>query len=239
MGTIRFPPGTIGRRWSRPPEGDLLALDSPALPPRSVRFVKRVVDVIGSSLGILFALPIMPFIAVAIRLNSPGPVLYRQERIAKDLMGPQFRFSIWKFRTMRVDAEADGKPVWAQEKDPRITAVGAFLRKNRLDELPQLFQVLRGEMTLIGPRPERPSISDTLSLQLPGYDDRLVPCKPGITGWAQVHTGYDTSLESVREKLLYDFTYNAHLYGLRSYLAMEVRVIVLTLAVIIYGRGAR
>ena len=94
-------------------------------------------------------------------------------------------------------------------------------------------------MTLIGPRPERPSISDTLSLQLPGYDDRLVPCKPGITGWAQVHTGYDTSLESVREKLLYDFTYNAHLYRLRSYLAMEVRVIVLTLAVIVYGRGAR
>jgi lipopolysaccharide/colanic/teichoic acid biosynthesis glycosyltransferase len=140
---------------------------------------------------------------------------------------------------MRVDAEANGEAVWAQEKDPRVTAVGAFLRKSRLDEVPQLFQVLRGEMTLIGPRPERPSISDNLSLELPGYDDRLAPCKPGITGWAQVHTGYDTSLDSVREKLLYDFTYNAHLYGLRSYLAMEGRVIVLTLAVMFYGRGAR
>ena len=93
-------------------------------------------------------------------------------------------------------------------------------------------------MTLIGPRPERPSISDTLSLELPGYDDRHHPCKPGITGWAQVHTGYDTSIESVREKLLYDFTYNAHLYGLRSYVAMELRVIVLTVAVIITRRGA-
>ena len=144
-----------------------------------------------------------------------------------------------KFRTMRVDAESDGKAVWAQENDPRITRVGAFLRKTRLDELPQLFQVLRGEMSLIGPRPERPSIADGLAKRLPGYDDRLAPCKPGITGWAQIHTGYDSSIESVREKLLYDFTYNAHLYGLRSYLIMEARVIVLTLVVMIYGRGAR
>ena len=94
-------------------------------------------------------------------------------------------------------------------------------------------------MSLVGPRPERPSISDVLAEQLPGYDDRLLTCKPGITGWAQVHTGYDTSVESVREKLLYDFAYSAHLYGLRSYLAMEIRVVVLTLAVIVYGRGAR
>jgi lipopolysaccharide/colanic/teichoic acid biosynthesis glycosyltransferase len=140
---------------------------------------------------------------------------------------------------MRVDAEADGQAVWAQEEDPRITSVGAFLRKTRLDEVPQLFQVLRGEMTLIGPRPERPSISDTLASQLPAYDDRLASCKPGITGWAQVHTGYDTSVDSVREKLLYDFTYNAHLYHLRSYLTMEARVVLLTVAVMVYGRGAR
>lgn len=239
VGMLRFPFGSHGTRWRRPPENDVLALDRPALPPRSVRIVKRTVDVIGGSLGILVALPLIPFIAAAIRLNSPGPVLYRQERVAKDHTGRPYRFLIWKFRTMRVDAEANGEAVWAQEKDPRVTAVGAFLRKSRLDEVPQLFQVLRGEMTLIGPRPERPSISDNLSLELPGYDDRLAPCKPGITGWAQVHTGYDTSLDSVREKLLYDFTYNAHLYGLRSYLAMEGRVIVLTLAVMFYGKGAR
>jgi len=195
-------------------------------------------DVIGGSLGMLVALPLIPFIALAIRLNSPGPVFYCQERLAKDLVGRPYRFLIWKFRTMRVDAESDGKAVWAQEKDPRITRVGEFLRKTRLDEIPQLYQVLRGDMTLIGPRPERPSISDSLSRQLPAYDDRLAPCKPGITGWAQIHTGYDTSLESVREKLLYDFAYNAHLYGLRSYLAMEARVIVGTVFVIIHGRGA-
>jgi len=239
VGMLRFPLGTDGSRWRRPPENDVLALHRPALPPRSVRIVKRVLDVIGGTLGVLIALPLIPFIALAIRLNSPGPVLYRQERVAKDHTGQPYRFLIWKFRTMRVDAEANGEAVWAQEKDPRVTAVGAFLRKTRLDEVPQLFQALRGEMTLIGPRPERPSISDQLSLELPAYDDRLAPCKPGITGWAQVHTGYDTSLQSVREKLLYDLTYNAHLYGIRSYLAMEGRVIVLTLAVMFYGRGAR
>ena len=238
LGMLRFPFGANGTRWRRPAENDVLALHHPALPPRSVRIVKRTLDIVGGSLGLLLALPLIPFIALAIRLSSPGPVLYRQERVAKDYMGRPYGFAIWKFRTMRVDAEANGEAVWAQEKDPRATAVGAFLRKLRLDEIPQLAQVLRGDMTLIGPRPERPSISDTLSLELPGYDDRHHPCKPGITGWAQVHTGYDTSIESVREKLLYDFTYNAHLYGLRSYVAMELRVIVLTVAVIITRRGA-
>ncbi|MGB5351445.1 MAG: sugar transferase, partial [Polyangiales bacterium] len=238
LGMLRFPFGANGTRWRRPAENDVLALHHPALPPRSVRIVKRTLDIVGGSLGLLLALPLIPFIALAIRLSSPGPVLYRQERVAKDYMGRPYGFAIWKFRTMRVDAEANGEAVWAQEKDPRATAVGAVLRKLRLDEIPQLAQVLRGDMTLIGPRPERPSISDTLSLELPGYDDRHHPCKPGITGWAQVHTGYDTSIESVREKLLYDFTYNAHLYGLRSYVAMELRVIVLTVAVIITRRGA-
>ena len=172
VGILRFPLRANGTRWRRPPENDVLALNRPALPPRSVRIVKRTLDVTGSALGIFFALPLIPFIALAIRLNSPGPVLYRQERVAKDYMGRPYGFAIWKFRTMRVDAEANGEAVWALEKDPRVTAVGAFLRKVRLDELPQLFQVLRGEMTLVGPRPERPSITDTLSLQLPSYDDR-------------------------------------------------------------------
>lgn len=238
LGILRFPLRANGTRWRRPPEHDVLALDRPAIPPRSVRIVKRTLDVTASALGIFFALPLMPLIALAIRLNSPGPVLYRQERVAKDYLGRPRGFAIWKFRTMRVDAEANGEAVWALEKDPRATEVGAFLRKVRLDELPQLFQVLRGEMTLVGPRPERPSITDTLSLQLPSYDDRHAPCKPGITGWAQVHTGYDTSVDSVREKLLYDFTYNAHLYELRSYLAMEMRVIALTLGVIVFRKGA-
>jgi len=238
VGILRFPFGADGTRWRRPPENEVLALHRPALPPSSVRIAKRGLDVLGSSLGLLLALPFIPLIALAIRVSSPGPILYRQARVAKDYMGRPYGFAIWKFRTMRVDAEANGEAVWAQEKDPRVTAVGAFLRKVRFDELPQLAQVLRGEMTLVGPRPERPSIIDALSLELPGYDDRHPPCKPGITGWAQVHTGYDTSVETVREKLLYDFTYNAHLYGLRSYLAMELRVIVLTVAVIINRRGA-
>lgn len=238
-GILRFALQSNATRWSRPAENDVPALHRPALPPRSVRVAKRTLDIVGGSVGILVALPLMPFIALAIIVDSPGPVFYRQARVAKDAFGNEHHFLIWKFRSMRVDAESDGNPVWATERDPRVTAVGAFLRKARFDEIPQLFQVLLGEMTLVGPRPERPSISDHLSYQLPGYDDRLTVCKPGITGWAQVHTGYDTSVESVREKLLYDFAYNAHLYGLRSYLAMEMRVIALTLAVVLYGRGAR
>ena len=239
LGAFRFFFGASGTRWRRAPEHEVLPLHRPALPPRSVRIAKRCVDIIGSSIAIVVALPLIPIIALAIRLNSPGPVFYRQQRVAKDHTGTVYHFLMWKFRTMRVDAEADGKPVWALEQDPRVTTVGAFLRKTRLDEIPQLFQVVSGQMTLVGPRPERPSISDLLARQLPGYHDRLAACKPGITGWAQVHTGYDTSVESVREKLLYDFAYSAHLYGLRSYLSMELRVVALTLAVVIYGKGAR
>jgi lipopolysaccharide/colanic/teichoic acid biosynthesis glycosyltransferase/glycosyltransferase involved in cell wall biosynthesis len=239
LGILRFFLGSNATRWRRSPEHEVLPLHRPAVPPRTVRIAKRMVDIIGGSVGIVVALPLIPLIALAIRLNSPGPVFYRQERVAKSESGTVYHFLMWKFRTMRVDAEADGNPVWATEKDPRVTAVGAFLRKTRLDEIPQLFQVVSGRMTLVGPRPERPSISDQLAEQLPGYRDRLSACKPGITGWAQVHTGYDTSVESVREKLLYDFAYSAHLYGLRSYLAMETRVVVLTLAVVVYGKGAR
>ncbi|MGB5810873.1 MAG: sugar transferase, partial [Polyangiales bacterium] len=168
VGILRLPLRSNGTRWRRPPEHDVLALHAPATPPRSVRIAKRSFDIVVGSLCVLVALPLIPFIALAIVLDSSGPILYRQERVATDLMGRPYQFLLWKFRTMRVDAEADGTPVWAVEKDPRITAVGAFLRKTRLDELPQLFQVLWGQMTLVGPRPERPSISDHLSFQLPG-----------------------------------------------------------------------
>jgi lipopolysaccharide/colanic/teichoic acid biosynthesis glycosyltransferase len=239
VGIVRFLRGASGTRWRRASEHQVLPLNRPAVPPRSVRIAKRAVDILGSTLGILVALPLIPLIALAIRLNSRGPVFYWQDRVATDSSGNEYHFPMCKFRTMRVDAEAPGEAVWATEDDPRVTGVGAFLRKARLDEIPQLFQVLRGKMSLIGPRPERPSISDSLAVALPGYDDRLAICKPGITGWAQVHTGYDTSVESVREKLLYDFAYCAHLYDLRSYLAMESRVIVLTVSVMLYGKGAR
>ena len=239
IGMGRYLFGLEGVRWRRPRENQVLQLTRPAQPPRSVRILKRTLDVLGAGIGLLLASPVMLLAAIAIRLNSRGPVIYRQERLALDIEGRTHPFVMWKFRSMRLDAEADGRPVWAEERDPRITSVGAFLRKSRLDELPQLFQVLRGEMSLVGPRPERPAIADELAIQLPGYDDRLMPCKPGITGWAQIHTGYDTCLDSVREKLLYDFTYNAHLYDLRSYIAMELRVVTRTVAVMIFGRGAR
>ena len=239
LGILRFVRGAPGTRWRRPPQHQVLPLDRPAVPPRSVRIVKRVVDIVGGAIGCVLALPLIPLIGLAIRLDSSGPVFYAQHRVATDPAGNEYHFRMFKFRTMRVDAEPAGEAVWATDGDPRITVVGAFLRKTRLDEVPQLFQVLVGQMSLIGPRPERPAISELLAVQLPGYGDRLATCKPGITGWAQIHTGYDTSVESVREKLLYDFAYCAHLYGLRSYLRMEMRVLVLTLAVVVYGKGAR
>jgi len=239
MGILRFAFRVDATRWRRPAENDVLTLDLPAPPPRSVRFTKRLLDIVGSLVALVLALPLLPIIVLLIWLDSPGPIFYRQERVATDYAGRPRAFAVWKFRTMRVDAEADGQAVWATENDPRVTSVGAVLRKLRLDEIPQLVQVLRGDMSLVGPRPERPSISGLLAAQLPGYDDRHPPCKPGITGWAQVHTGYDTSVESVRQKITYDFAYNAHLYDLRSYLVMELRVLLLTIAVIVRRKGAR
>lgn len=225
-------------RWKRAPENDPVLLARPAMPPRSVRFAKRLFDIVGSALLLVALWPIMLLVAIAIRLESKGRAVYRQERMSFDDLGHPRSFVMLKFRSMRSDAEANGVAVWALAQDPRITRVGAFIRRTRLDELPQLLNVLYGDMSLVGPRPERPSIVSDLDKQIPGYHDRLYACKPGITGWAQVHTGYDTSVDSVRRKLLFDFAYVAHLYTLRSYVIMEFRVALKTISVMVFGKGA-
>jgi lipopolysaccharide/colanic/teichoic acid biosynthesis glycosyltransferase len=144
----------------------------------------------------------LPLIALAIRLDSPGPIFYRQVRAGR--AGKPF--TIVKFRTMSVDAEKDGKARWATKDDQRITRVGRFLRKARFDELPQLLNVLRGEMSLVGPRPERPEFIQQLERELPFYRTRMM-VKPGITGWAQIHYDYGNSVEDGLIKLQYDFYY--------------------------------
>ena len=181
--------------------------------------------------------PVLLLIALAIRLDSPGPVLFRQMRIGQST--PLFTKLFWiiKFRTMTIEAGAIPAAVWAAEDDPRITRVGRFLRRSRLDELPQLINVLRGEMSLIGPRPEQPAISRWLVSAIPFYSERLYGLRPGITGFAQVHQGYDRDLDDVRSKLSYDHAYAVALSSPRAWLALELRIIARTALVMAKGWG--
>ena len=191
--------------------------------------VKRVFDLFCATLLLVLATPIMLVTALLIKLESPGPVLYRQERTG--LNGRSF--SIAKFRSMRNDAEKDGKPVWAQANDARVTRVGAVIRKLRIDELPQLFNVLLGEMSLVGPRPERPYFVEQLTQEIPFYALRH-SVKPGVTGWAQVRYPYGATVEDSQEKLQYD------LYYVKNHtLFLDLVVLMETVSVVLTGKGAR
>jgi exopolysaccharide biosynthesis polyprenyl glycosylphosphotransferase len=195
----------------------------------SVDLIKRLTDLLIACSLIALTLPLMLIVALAIRCDSPGPVFYRQERVG--LNGR--RFVLLKFRSMRQDAEADGRPVWAAARDDRVTRVGGFMRLTRIDELPQLFNVLRGEMSLVGPRPERPHFVDHLGKIIPSYDERHTVL-PGITGWAQVNYPYGASVEDARQKLAYDLYYITN----RS-LLLDLRILGATVGVVIFQKGAR
>ena len=191
--------------------------------------IKRASDVLISLVLLFLTLPLMLVIALFIKLDSPGPVLYRQERV-----GLHSRpFTLFKFRSMSVDAEKEGKPRWALQRDPRVTRVGAFIRATRIDELPQLLNVLRGEMSFVGPRPERPHFVEQLEQVIPLYRERS-SVKPGITGWAQVNYPYGASVEDAREKLSYDLYYVKN----RS-LFLDILILVSTVRVILFQEGAR
>jgi sugar transferase (PEP-CTERM system associated) len=190
---------------------------------------KRGASVVISILGLLLSLPLLPFIALGIKLTSKGRILYSQERVGRD--GLVFR--CYKFRTMRADAEADTGPTWTSDEDPRITLVGGFLRISRLDEIPQLWNVLRGDMSLVGPRPERPEFVERLSREIPHYHLRQ-SVRPGITGWAQIRYRYGSSVEDAKEKLRYDLFYIKNISpGLDFLIFFE------TIKIIFLGRGAK
>jgi sugar transferase (PEP-CTERM system associated) len=189
--------------------------------------IKRTLDVTLSLAVLLVALPLMAAIVVAIKLESRGAALFRQPRL-----GQHGRvFILNKFRSMREDAEKDTGPVWAKEADPRVTRVGAFLRRTRLDELPQLWNVLLGDMSFIGPRPERPEFVYQLQKQIPFYMERL-SVKPGVTGWAQVRYGYGASVEDTLEKLQYDLYYIKNLS-----LFLDLTILLNTIQVVLFARG--
>ncbi len=221
----------------------------PKAPPQHVDVLERSAAVVG----VIMLSPVMLLVALAIKLDSPnGPVIFRQERVGLDRRRGQLgtsggngkgerrhvtgygkTFLLCKFRTMVPDAEKLTGPVWAVKHDPRVTRVGRILRRTRLDEIPQLFNVIRGEMRLIGPRPERAHFVEQLCLAIPPYTERLkVP--PGITGLAQVEREYDSSVDDVRRKVMYDLHYVRNWSRL-----LDIKILIKTIDVALRGRGAR
>lgn len=235
-----------------------------------MRIVKRSIDLVVSTLGLVLLVVIFPIIALAIRLDSKGPILFRQRR-AGALQGRiatgrhvLSEFDMFKFRSMRTDAEKYTGAVFADEADPRVTRVGRFLRKTRLDELPQFWNVFRGEMSVVGPRPERPEILENLALAIPFFEERMRDARPGITGLAQVSLGYSgrapegseiarheralvnpygfpeaegALADDLRTKLLFDLAYVAALERVGTYLVMELTVLAKTPLVMLRGLG--
>jgi sugar transferase (PEP-CTERM system associated) len=194
----------------------------------SHQIVRRLISIIASFVGLVICLPFLPFIILAIRLSSPGPIFFRQTRVG--LHGQPF--SLLKFRTMRQDAEANGA-VWATRNDSRVTPLGKFMRRTRLDEIPQLWNVLRGEMGFVGPRPERPEFVQWLAQEIPFYEIRHI-VRPGLTGWAQVRYQYGASLEETKRKLEYDLYYIKHVS-----LGLYLLIIFETIKTIVLRRGSQ
>ncbi len=190
---------------------------------------KKAFDTIVAGVGVVMTAPIILFTAIVIKIVSPGPVFFRQERA-----GCEGRpFYIYKLRTMRVDAEKGTGPTWAKEDDPRLIRFGKLIRKAHIDELPQLFNVLKGDMSIVGPRPERPVFVKKLSKEISGYSKRM-NVRPGITGLAQVWHKYDETIMDVRKKVKYDL-----LYIREMCLMVDIRILLRTILVSAQGKGAR
>ena len=196
---------------------------------RFLRIYKRLASIVVSIVGLVLCLPFLPFVALAIKLSSPGPLLYHQKRVGRD----DIIFYCHKFRTMRADAEAATGAVWASKDDPRVTPFGRTIRKLRIDEIPQLINVLKGEMSVVGPRPERPEMVQSLSEKIPYYRHRHC-VRPGITGWAQVNYKYGDTLEDVIRKLEYDLYYIKNMS-----LSLDAYIIFLTVKAMLLSRGSQ
>lgn len=220
---------------SRAPEPTTLALFGGGFLGMLISFVrrtyaiaKRIFDMVGAAVGLIILSPLFLIAAILVKMTSRGPMIYSQTRVGLDGR----HFEIFKFRTMRVDAEKDTGPVWAAANDNRLTPVGKFLRKSHIDELPQLFNVLSGDMSIIGPRPERPIFVEKFKKVIPDYEKRL-EVKPGITGLAQVWHRYDETIEDVKKKVKYDI-----LYIRKMCFWADFNIILRTFRVVVTGEGA-
>lgn len=232
--------------WDRPRRASRRAggaIGSPSLPEGA----RRALNVVVAAVALLLTIPLILLLALAVKLTSPGPVLYTQTRVGVNRRrwrptGGTYRstdcggrpFTIYKFRTMVANGHGpnDAGQVWASPNDPRVTRLGRILRLYRLDELPQLLNVLRGDMDIVGPRPEQPAIFQRLRAEIPGYQQRQ-QVRPGITGWAQINQSYDQTVDDVRRKLAYDLEYVSR----RSFLE-DLRIMLRTLPVVMGKRGA-
>ena len=237
----------IARELRVVPFADLGPVSDPierVMPRERSESISRVLNVVIATVGLILASPLILFIALAVKLTSKGPALYSQLRVGVDRRARFGKaddrrvydlggkpFTMYKFRTMHVNAEADGRAVWAKQADPRVTLVGRVLRRMRLDELPQLYNVLRGEMNIVGPRPERPTIFANLRENIPEYSLRQ-RVKPGITGWAQINQCYDVTMDCVREKVRYDLEYLQ-----RQSIVEDLRIMTMTVPVMLFRKS--
>jgi len=196
--------------------------------PLHVRIVKRISDLITAFFWVIIVGLTLPFMALAIKLSSPGSVFYKQKRVGRE--GEEFY--LYKFRSMVQDAEKKSGAVWAVKNDPRITKFGRFMRNTHIDEIPQFFNVLKGDMSIVGPRPERKKFVEDFKTKIPLYERRL-RIRPGITGWAQVRHKYDETFEDVKDKTRYDLFYMNHMS-----LALDLRIIILTVKKVFLGERA-
>lgn len=229
------------------PHADLrLERADDVVPAERSELATRIVNVIIASIALVAVAPIMAIVGLMVKLTSQGPAFYSQERVGVDRRWRYNRedgrrmvdhggkpFQMYKFRSMRIDAEKDGKAVWAKKNDSRVTPIGGFLRKTRLDELPQLYNVIRGDMNIVGPRPERPTIFAELRKDIPQYQMRQ-RVKPGITGWAQINQAYDSCIDDVRSKVMLDLEYLK-----RQSLGLDLRIMATTLPVMLLRKGGQ
>jgi lipopolysaccharide/colanic/teichoic acid biosynthesis glycosyltransferase len=250
IGAVRYLAGRESKPWRRAaaPQHAISRQEAPALSastgahdptyiPATVRAGKRLIDIVCGLGALAVMIVLFVPIALAIKLDSRGPLFYRQCRVGRVTPTATHLFDLIKFRTMRIDAEAKSGAVWASKDDPRITRVGRFMRKTRLDELPQCINVLKGEMSVIGPRPERPGFFNKLEDAIPFYAERTYGLKPGITGLAQVNQAYDSCIEDVRNKVLYDHAYAARLVSPWEWLRTDLGIIFKTVSTMALGKG--
>ena len=205
----------------------LLVLLQDHMPPWEAQ-IKRLVDIFISGSILVLGAPVWLLVGAVIKFSSPGPMIYNQVRVGRNGKN----FTMYKFRSMVQDAEKHSGPAWASKSDPRITTIGRFIRKTRLDEIPQFLNVLKGEMSFVGPRPERPFFVEQLVQEIPWYV-RRIKMKPGVTGWAQVKHKYDSSIDDVKQKVLYDLYYFENMS-----LVLDIKIILRTFWVVLTGKGA-